>query len=576
MEISALEQLLRGDQSGGSARRPSNFSAGTQFSSLLDAQSARVRSQPVSYHPAEVQNREGSPTLKTVARPERKDDTRTAAADQQRRKAESRADSAKAKDNDDDRSRDVRNDDDRTKVSDRSAAGDDDSAASTADAAATPRKDKVVAKGDGARKTVAKDEQGPAKDGAPVADAKPAEPASATPAGATADATTPDDADNKNLPDTAQPVVVLDPAVATPLATVVPTELKAEPVHLSAADITKGDGDDEAAVDGGADKAAKTAAPANAKAAEVVPVAETKDPKAAKPAELQIALPTSTLAGAEKKAAPATEEFADFMLRNAAGTHAAAGAEAAKDQVKADTDANDPHIVVTVAQPVGTTPAAAPVAPVTAFAVQAAVSNDNVALEAVKAAGANAAAEGDEPKAAAKDPAPANAAFAQALNAARSADAPDAPKAAQRAPVVPPHEQVAFNIRKAVSEGLDQISIRLNPAELGRIDVKLDVSSDGTLRASFAAEKHHTLELLKNDSRQLESSLTQAGFKADAGGLNFSLRGDNGGNAQAFRESAGQNQTRSNRSDDAKDTAPVAPASYPRRRAANGSVDLNA
>ncbi|MFY7782256.1 MAG: flagellar hook-length control protein FliK, partial [Tagaea sp.] len=145
--------------------------------------------------------------------------------------------------------------------------------------------------------------------------------------------------------------------------------------------------------------------------------------------------------------------------------------------------------------------------------------------------------------------------FAQTMERAQNAQAAaPAAEAKARPIVVPPHEQVAVHVKKAVADGQDQIVIRLNPVELGRIEIKLDVGQDGTLRASFAAERAQTLEALKNDSRQLERALQEAGLKPDAGGLNFSMRGDNRENAQAFADLGGE--FRGRRGGDAEDGAP--------------------
>src|SRR3546814_18557062 len=73
--------------------------------------------------------------------------------------------------------------------------------------------------------------------------------------------------------------------------------------------------------------------------------------------------------------------------------------------------------------------------------------------------------------------------------------------------------------------GQDQISIKLHPAELGRIEVKLENASDGTLRAVISAERTETLDLLQRDARGLERALQAAGVKTDSGSLSFNLRG---------------------------------------------------
>ena len=86
--------------------------------------------------------------------------------------------------------------------------------------------------------------------------------------------------------------------------------------------------------------------------------------------------------------------------------------------------------------------------------------------------------------------------------------------------------QVAVQITRAAQEGVSHISIRLHPAELGRVDVRLEVAHDGRVIATISAERAETLDLLQRDSRDIERLLQNAGLSADAGSLSFSLRGD--------------------------------------------------
>lgn len=85
--------------------------------------------------------------------------------------------------------------------------------------------------------------------------------------------------------------------------------------------------------------------------------------------------------------------------------------------------------------------------------------------------------------------------------------------------------QVAAQMAQAAADGTDRINIRLSPAELGRIDVKLDFGPDGRVQAVFAAERPQTMELLQRDARDLERALQDAGLRADSGSLSFNLRG---------------------------------------------------
>jgi len=128
---------------------------------------------------------------------------------------------------------------------------------------------------------------------------------------------------------------------------------------------------------------------------------------------------------------------------------------------------------------------------------------------------------------------PANAsASSSSAPAATPSSAPAAP-AHQQAPQAPatPAMQVGLSIGKAAAEGRQRFTLRLDPPELGRIDVKLEMGGEGHLRAVIRADSRETLELLQRDARHLERTLTDAGVKTDSGSLNFSLnqQGQNGG-----------------------------------------------
>ena len=87
-----------------------------------------------------------------------------------------------------------------------------------------------------------------------------------------------------------------------------------------------------------------------------------------------------------------------------------------------------------------------------------------------------------------------------------------------------PANLVAARIVHAVKNGDSQFRIRLDPPELGRVDVRLDVASDGAVRAQVVADNRDALDLLQRDARVLERALGDAGLKLDSGSLNFSLK----------------------------------------------------
>ncbi len=86
-------------------------------------------------------------------------------------------------------------------------------------------------------------------------------------------------------------------------------------------------------------------------------------------------------------------------------------------------------------------------------------------------------------------------------------------------------EQIAFNIKTALKDGSSRIHIQLEPAELGRLDIKLNVSSDGKTGITIVADNKATLTLLQGDAPGLARALSDAGLKADIGNMNFSLNG---------------------------------------------------
>ncbi len=100
-------------------------------------------------------------------------------------------------------------------------------------------------------------------------------------------------------------------------------------------------------------------------------------------------------------------------------------------------------------------------------------------------------------------------------------------------------DQIAINIQRAATAGADRIQIRMVPAELGRVDVRLEMSRGQRIKAVIMAEKQDTLDLLIRDVRQLERALQQAGLQVEHDSLEFSLRHGNNDAAMAQNDGAG-------------------------------------
>ena len=89
-----------------------------------------------------------------------------------------------------------------------------------------------------------------------------------------------------------------------------------------------------------------------------------------------------------------------------------------------------------------------------------------------------------------------------------------------------PLNDLAVEIATRAKAGERRFDIRLDPPELGRIDVKLEIDSKGNTTTKLIVERAETLDLLQRDARGLEKALQNAGLKTDAGSMQFSLSQD--------------------------------------------------
>lgn len=100
-------------------------------------------------------------------------------------------------------------------------------------------------------------------------------------------------------------------------------------------------------------------------------------------------------------------------------------------------------------------------------------------------------------------------------------------------------DQVNVQITKALQNGMDKINIQLKPANLGRVEVALEMSADGRVSAVVSADNKDTLNLLQKDSSELAKALQNAGLELEGNGLQFSLREQQGDGAEGGTGYAG-------------------------------------
>lgn len=131
-------------------------------------------------------------------------------------------------------------------------------------------------------------------------------------------------------------------------------------------------------------------------------------------------------------------------------------------------------------------------------------------------------------------------------NSIQGRTAPNPAASANRPPPVPAHvvaDQVAVNIQKGVSQGQDRITVQLRPQELGKVEIKMEMTHDGKMTAVVSAERPETLDMLRQDSRSLVQALNDAGMQADENSLSFSLQGENAGDGDGQQKTANGGQS---------------------------------
>jgi len=107
-----------------------------------------------------------------------------------------------------------------------------------------------------------------------------------------------------------------------------------------------------------------------------------------------------------------------------------------------------------------------------------------------------------------------------------SVAAPAPERATAHSDPQPDIKALAAQIVAKAASGAKTFEIRLDPPELGRVEVHLTVSHDGKAEATLTAERPETVALLQRDSQNLERTLKEAGLDVSNSSLNFSLKGE--------------------------------------------------
>lgn len=141
-----------------------------------------------------------------------------------------------------------------------------------------------------------------------------------------------------------------------------------------------------------------------------------------------------------------------------------------------------------------------------------------------------------------------------------------------------PVHMVPIEIGMRAMSGSRQFDIRLDPDELGRVDVNLSISDKGEVSARLVVDRVETLHLLQRDARTLERAFEQAGLKPSDGGVDISLRDPS--DQSAFRQNRQHDEApqrpRVPQGNERTDEAALSTDPAPQRRLVRlGGVDLS-
>jgi flagellar hook-length control protein FliK len=319
------------------------------------------------------------------------------------------------------------------------------------------------------------------------------------------------------------PVTLASLTAPAPAAPVQPAPAEAAPDAQAAADRTP-------------DLALAPVAPASAATVPAAPAPLTPAPVAADAATPAAAVPAATapaiMAAADVAAAPAKPEIKSGQPEKPEAGDAAdlpAPATAPVIAEAADKPAPAPKKIAAAAE----TPArdfhktlqedaaaADPAQPRQAEAPQP-KTEPNLPQPEAGTADTTKAARPDTNVAALAAPAPAPAPAASGAEKPAVTAQAQAPSLPQPTPDM---HRMAVEVAARSQSGAKQFDIRLDPPELGRVEVRLSIDAHGKTEAHLTADQPQTLDLLQKDAPVLARALRDAGLNVQQDGLNFSLK----------------------------------------------------
>jgi flagellar hook-length control protein FliK len=132
---------------------------------------------------------------------------------------------------------------------------------------------------------------------------------------------------------------------------------------------------------------------------------------------------------------------------------------------------------------------------------------------------------------------------------------------------------VSVLVARAGKSAINEFVIRIDPPELGRIDVQLKMHEDGSVQAVIASDNVSTYDLLRREASTIERALADSGLRTGNDGLSFNLKQQGGENP---RSPHAQASAVGNSSDQLDEPLPAAILTPLRQRYENARVNISA
>jgi flagellar hook-length control protein FliK len=135
-------------------------------------------------------------------------------------------------------------------------------------------------------------------------------------------------------------------------------------------------------------------------------------------------------------------------------------------------------------------------------------------------------------------------------------------------------EGVSVLLARAGKNQVNDFIIRMDPPELGRIEVQLKMHDDGTVQAVIASDNPNTHDLLRREASTIERALAESGFRTGSDGLSFNLKQQS--NDQQRRDPEKYNSSAANTDAATEDNIPSSVFAPLRQRYENARINISA